>query len=1124
MSNYVVRAALLAAALLASHGRADEAAPPRLPAPGVGVFFNTADVEAMRRKILVAPCQAIYDECRKKADIGLADWPTNRLAIEPVADKLIDLQAEAVPAKFLPPDGAKAAKLLSAHALDGAPCAAFVYLMTGEKKYADYAWNVFEMCSRVNRWGWFPWDGVQMPQIFYGGYSRNMVLVADAVWDTLTPAQRQHSREVIAEKAVEPYYRLVLQTPGMGLHHLRSKNQGDNALAAALVDSLFVGDAVADNRIWFNSLLQTFHWAVTHDIGWMGQHLEQDQPGYWSVSMQNLYTAAAALQHVKGIDLRGHPGFEQATYYPVIHEASVRPFNIQGDKSTAIDTNYRGPCGTLSTRPLGLPAGPRCGPWWLDYAVHFPESPALYFLRKEMVPAGAPTKLPRDQSAHQWALGDLLAIAWWDDRLATGEARPPAALALFTDRMAGMRSGYGFGETYLYFDGDLFLSARKEMLGNTSGMAWHFPWYQYQIMESGIETEGELFAPSPLIAEAADEGPFAFFHATVGSSTAEYYVQEGQRQSCRHFDRHDRSVLYVRPAPGASDYFLFADDVQFKDPAPRWHAWTWHVWNDRMFTNSWGRFTPQGANAVRVERPNADLWIQFLDPASMAFEQHGVPSQHRWNFDMDDNAQMLRAMAGGYDPAPAGAKPVVLAPAVWQGMGNVQDNAALIEKAAPAQACATVAGIVPGTRYRASVQVRKEQCKAYEMVGWTLDLQLLDASGAVAAKPWTPAGHPHPLRLVDPLSNTPTHDWAEAATYFDAPSNAVAVRAMLAKPNGKLWLRELRLEPLGVPKRELCQKFLTLVMPLAKGAPPPQIAGDAKGGITVTHADGSRDRLSVADDGTVHAQTTRGGRTVAFDSRKQAASGSGRLLTNSEKSAAVLRAGLKPVLDDLAAQRDVRTAKGERNLALTAKVTASAVRDDRFAAAHVIDNQTAEYPLDGHLDYTLGEVATSPCVGYGRGRDSLASRGDAFPLYVRPTYWLLPEGQLGYVELELAQPADVTLVRLLNTSNAGLNDFAAHAFKVEVLDSERRVLDNREDRFGKVFDRPFKQAFFEPKWFSQYARTFEGLLDPGETVPFGDGWKDVPMAHARNVKYVRVTITKFWGIGGGLNEIQVYGK
>jgi hypothetical protein len=254
-----------------------------------------------------------------------------------------------------------------------------------------------------------------------------------------------------------------------------------------------------------------------------------------------------------------------------------------------------------------------------------------------------------------------------------------------------------------------------------------------------------------------------------------------------------------------------------------------------------------------------------------------------------------------------------------------------------------------------------------------------------------------------------------------------------------------------------------------------------------------------------------------------ASAGSGGLRTNSDASAAALRAGLKPVLDYLAAQRDRLTAKGAKNLALTAKVTASASLDERFAPAHVIDNRTAEYPEDGHLDYTLGVVwSSSRFAGYGEGKESLLTDRDNFPLYVRPSYWLLPEDKLGWVELELPAASPIGLVRLLNTSNAGLNDFAAHRFRVTILDAERKPLASRDGAFGKVFDAAFRQAFIVPKWFSRYTPTFAGMLEPGLTVPFGDGWQELAFDNVQAAKFVRVEITKFWGIGGGLNEVQVY--
>jgi len=1128
-----------------------------LPKPGVGVFFKAEETPRLREKIQRPPCQGIYQQLLKKADEALAKWPAEKAEkrIAELVAKLPDLQTEFVPKEFLPEGGKEAGATLGRYATQGAPAAAFAYLMTGERKYADFAWDVFEQCARTNRWGWFPWAGSHMPQIHFGIQSRNLVLVADCVWDTLTPAQRQHAREAIAEHCVEPYYRIVLQTPGMGLFHLRSRNQGNNALAAALCGSLFVGDAVPDNAIWFNSLLQTYHWAITHDIGWMGQGLESGVGGYWTVSMQNLYTAAAALANVRGIDLRPHPGFDQATYYPIIHEATVPPVGMfdQPVPSRGFETRGRlgGIPGIIASKPIELPGSGRCGAWWLDYAAHFPASPAHYFLSREMV---RPERLQVSEG-HQAALSDVLAIAWWDDRLLE-PAQPPRSLAQFTDRMAGIRSGYGLGETYLYFNGDLFLSARNEILGVTSGMAWHFPWHQYQIAESGVETEGELFAPSMILKESYNDEHFAYFRAEAGFSNVAYYPQPGQRECHEHYAQRQRSVLYVRPTDGARDYFLFVDHVALKNPEPRWHAWTWHLWNSVSGKNP-GRFIPQ-RSGFRVERPNADLYVHFFQPGDFAFEQHGIPSQPHVSYQMDHNGQMIRAIAGGYEPTTA--KPVAIPPSAWKEMGVVQDDALYLEKP-PTEKLITseaVTGLVGGTRYRLSLKSKKQDYRAYEATAWEVGLELLDKDGKVIAKPTTDYGHPHPLKLGCPRSDQLTHDWVETVQYFDAPANAVGCRASFKAVGGahyfklgKLWLGSVELTPVGVPKRAREQRFVALVMPMAKGAPAPELTQEEEDVFTLSHPGGAEDTICDSPQGIPKIVRKKLGQTVAsFPSAEKRAGAADALKTNSDENAKQLLAGLKPVLDDLAAQRDaitnnvdagasdpssprrsVGTRKREggsvgtsrRNLALDAKVTASATRDERFAPAHVIDNQVAEYPTDGHLDYTLGIVWTSSrFAGYGSGKESLLDNRDYFPLYVRPTYWLLPEMTLGHIELELKEPADVGLVRLLNTSNAGLNDFAAHTFRVELYDSDRKLLASKDGAFGKVFDRPFKHAFFAPKWFDHYTPTFAGMLEPGLTVPFGDGWKEVPFDGIRAVRYVRIVITKYWGIGGGLNEIQVY--
>jgi hypothetical protein len=523
-------------------------------------------------------------------------------------------------------------------------------------------------------------------------------------------------------------------------------------------------------------------------------------------------------------------------------------------------------------------------------------------------------------------------------------------------------------------------------------------------------------------------------------------------------------------------------------------------------------------------------------------EQHKIPSQPSVNYQMDHNARMLRAVAGGMQPT--SAAPVTIPLSAWRDFGVPQDGTLFLDKPPTERpvTSAVVTGLSGGVRYRWSVRCKEEDYRVYEATAWAFELELLDAQGRVLAKPHSPQGHPDPLRLGAPRSDAKTHDWTDTTQYFDAPLAAVACRATFRAVGGahyfqlgKLWLSPIELVPVGQPERREEQFFLVVVMPLDKGAAPPTIVRHDVGG-EVVHSDGTRDEITIAADasplppgeGRVRAAlrwTRRSAdQVVSLADLAKRGNDGGTLRTNSEASAQRLAAGLKPVLDRLRAERDALTKQGRKNLARQANVTASAERDERFVAARVIDNETAEYPADGHLDYTLGSVWSSGrFVGYGAGKESLLDNRDNWPLYVRPNYWLLPEETLGHVELELNPPANVDLVRLLNTSNAGLNDFATHQFRVELYDAEHRRLASQDGAFGQVCDRPFRQAFVVPQWFSRYTPSFAGMLEPQWTVPFGDGWRDVRFAPLpAPVRFVRVVVTKYWGLGGGLNEVQVY--
>ena len=249
------------------------------------------------------------------------------------------------------------------------------------------------------------------------------------------------------------------------------------------------------------------------------------------------------------------------------------------------------------------------------------------------------------------------------------------------------------------------------------------------------------------------------------------------------------------------------------------------------------------------------------------------------------------------------------------------------------------------------------------------------------------------------------------------------------------------------------------------------------------------------------------------------------LTTNSPASQHRLKAGLSKLSEQIIKRRDSYTSRGWKNIALDAvDVRATASRDERFSARKVIDNKTWEIPIDGVVDYTLGTITTPGNGGYGRGAASYDDNPSTWTLFFRPTYWLLPPRSTGRITITLKKPTELKLVRLLNTTNAGLNDFATVRCTVELLSGGREVLWSKAVTFGRPWDGPFTASFAFPQFFDSYGNSFQGILEPGVVVPFPTAWSDVPVDLDHEVAHVSVRVDTFWTLGGGLNEIQIYGR
>jgi len=1091
-----------------------------LPVPKEGLLIPKYQADEIRAKVIGLGDHPMMKKVKDRAEKAILQWTKDKPEIEKHVDKLLDVWWESNPKEYVPEDAISVAKLLG-EAMDNTPSMAFIYFLTGDSKYADACYEIIEMAGRVPRWGWFNWDGANMPQIHYGMLTRNIAVTIDWCWDGWNGQQRKKSIEIIAEKGVESYWRLVNHTPFMGYHHLRSKNQGNNALSAAIMASLVVGEDIPENKIWLETLIGSFSWILTCDIGYAGQNLESGLPGYWSVSMQNLYTTASALYNAKRIDFRTHIGFTEATYYPLYHEATVPPT----EEGKPIE-KMEGGSSLIGGKPIELPHKYGGSSWWFDYAKNFPDSLAGYFVSKIW-----DTNI---EEAHQAGLSDPLMVLWVALAEKPDKINYPKALFGTTDRMAMFRSGYGSPHTYLYFNGDIFLSSRNEILCATSGLSWHFPWHQYAIAESVIETEGKRFSPSMLIYGYYDRDFVSMIQSKSWTSNVTYYKKKEQEESYKQYKVRNRDIIYVRSDnwDRISDYFIFIDRVEHDKPA--WHSFNWHLWNSPGNEGSYEIISP---NTVIGHRPNADVLLVTLSHNKMGYETQGIPSQPIVSYQMDHNSLLLRAIAGGMTEVPETQQTI---PAdLWtEGEtseidGRTAKHFSGFKDLRPS--LESPIKLTQGVRYKVSIYAKKRNARVYENFAWTINLILLDDDENVVQMVETGEREPDPLRITDPASFRSDYDWLESVTYLDAPKNIAKIRAELLpatwghapyelKPDSELWLSDMVITPLGIPKRTEKERIVTLVMPMEKNAKIPRIIiRDTSQSLqaVIQHPDGTNDVISI--DNNYVTRIMR--RDQIGIKRFSGVTMPVQFCTNSLENQDQLKKGLSKLTQEVIKERDKYTSKGWDNIALYAEVTASGTRDQRFSPRHVIDNKTWEFPADGVLDYSLGEIQTTQGFGYGRNeRVSYTENMSELPFHIPPTYWLLPYRQTGDITLKLKFPSKLKLVRILNTSNAGLYDYGTIDFRLELLDKNQKVVYTKSGSFGKVWDRAFKSAFAMPEFFNSYGPTFEGLLTPGSKLPFGSGWQDINIEYSGIVHYVRVVILNYWALGGGLNEIQVYAK
>ena len=106
---------------------------------------------------------------------------------------------------------------------------------------------------------------------------------------------------------------------------------------------------------------------------------------------------------------------------------------------------------------------------------------------------------------------------------------------------------------------------------------------------------------------------------------------------------------------------------------------------------------------------------------------------------------------------------------------------------------------------------------------------------------------------------------------------------------------------------------------------------------------------------------------------------------------------------------------------------------------------------------------------------------------VTNTEWLLPDGKSGWLEVVFPRPRQVESVRVFNSHNRPYLDRAAKTVKLEAFAKERLV--------------------------ASASREFPAIAEESEPLT-------VPLS-AREVTHVRITVESFYGLGGGLAEVEV---
>jgi hypothetical protein len=147
------------------------------------------------------------------------------------------------------------------------------------------------------------------------------------------------------------------------------------------------------------------------------------------------------------------------------------------------------------------------------------------------------------------------------------------------------------------------------------------------------------------------------------------------------------------------------------------------------------------------------------------------------------------------------------------------------------------------------------------------------------------------------------------------------------------------------------------------------------------------------------------------------------------------------------------------------------------ASSYWYFSETDNYPSDGVVDGKTQELNNCK-IGSSQGR----------------SYWLLTDGRMGWVQVDLLRDYQIVRIRWLNTHNGPCQDRATTRFHIAV---------SKTGEFA-----------------GEEEQVYSGKMEI-ETSP---QFKEVTLPRPISARYVRFYVDEFYDYGGGLNELEVYAR